>query len=878
MKRDHDTMADWDGGEDLNDTNDNEDSDDGVDTSVIPPYDAKQEMLPDSPVFTPEFAKLTQDIKDLVQTLRGPLEESGYSDRVVEGLLQEIENRTQSNYPEEVKIALIGDMRAGKSSVINSVLSTGMIARQGDSGGSCTWVVSEYGGLLPWQNKLYAAEVEFFPQHERHTIIAGLLADYYRASPKDIDPCDGPKDVDQGIEDHAIMKTTTTAFRAIFNEHKEFATISATHDFLATAQSEDDEAILETLCDWADDLFNKSIGGDTGVRAQSSTAQNLLWDLAPYMYTLEERDGEPIVSLWPFVSHIKFGLDNELLKRNISILDMPGLSDSDKTRVKNAVNHMRRCTHYMIIADVSRCKDDKFIREHLAKGYTTRGPNRTILVLTHADTIDDASEVSGTSKDFQALDRLRAEMKVLDKKRMEIAAKIKAAKGLEKYEYMEAKDAVSLQIRQKRAKHEEQRIGMRSRSVMKEMQSLYRELTDDPFPLAIFAVGNLAYKKHQAGYSLEDPNPPSLSVEGTMIPALRQHLLMAPAEAKMNETRHMVDTQLSALISCFNLYVRKTHMARKGEVQKIVTAPRTAVVGLIEKALVNLNKAHEVAILEPLREMEDNWVEEARILCKAWAKMYSTGQHLQFLKREGIKAGKGKGASGISWNSESISLASGESRQMFSDFIQVIDQIPKEITRGINGMVNQMIHGIRSDPQVTLMALQPFLDYLYIEKGNISPTVTKHMRTLRRETGMIQMHVQSESSDNEIVQAMVPVYAEAREIKGRFGKPPARLLNFEKNVTKRGEGVWARAQDMLRAELEEMTAKQMRELKIAVRIFFKDIEEKFNILCSDKETEEEAEVQLRETLGNVLVVAKEKLENELRPAALLLFGQGEAAE
>ncbi|KAK5727636.1 hypothetical protein LTR17_012596 [Elasticomyces elasticus] len=878
MKRDHDTMADGAGGEDLNDTTDNDDGEDGVDTSAVPPYDAKQETLPDSPVFTPEFAKLTQGIKDLVQSLRGPLEDSEYSDRVVEGLLQEVENRTQSNYPEEVRIALIGDMKAGKSSVINSILSTGMIARQGDTGGSCAWVVSQYGAMLPWQSRAFGAEVYFFAQHERHAIIAALLADYYRASPKDADLADGPKDSDQTVEDHAIMRTTTTAFRAIFNDHKEFATLSAANDFLSTAQSEDDEAILETLCDWVDDLFNKGQGGDSFVKAQSSTTQNLLWELAPFMYTLEERDGEPIISLWPFVSHIKFGLDNELLKRSIILTDLPGLSDSNKTRVTNAVNELRQCTHTMLVAEVGRASDDKFIREHLAKGYATRGPGRTILVLTHADTIDDESEVRGTAKDHQTLDRLRSEMKALERKKQEMAAKIKSAKGLEKYEIMEAKEAIVLQIRQKQAKHQEQRIHMRSKSVIKEMESLYRELTDDPFPLPVFAVGNLAYKKHQAGYSLDSPNPPSLSVEGTMIPALRQHLLMAPAEAKMNETRHLIDTQLSALLGCFNLYVKKTHMARKGEVQKIVRAPQVKFVGLIEGALVKLNKAHEMAILEPLREMEDNWVEEARLLCKTWAKMYSTGQHLQFLKKEGIKAGKGKGASAISWNSELINLTSAEIRHMFSDFIHVIDQVPKEITRGINGLVNQMIHGIRSDPQVTLMALQPFLDYLYVEKGNISPAVTRQIRTLRRETGTIQMRAQSESVDNHVVQAMTPVYNEAKEIKGKFGKPPARLLNFEKNVTKRGEGVWARAHDSLRTELEEMTAKQMRELKIAVQIYFKDIEEKFNILCSDKETEEEEEVQLRETLEKVLVVAREKLENELRPAALLLFGQAEAAE
>lgn len=33
------------------------------------------------------------------------------------------------------------------------------------------------------------------------------------------------------------------------------------------------------------------------------------------------------------------------------------------------------------------------------------------------------------------------------------------------------------------------------------------------------------------------------------------------------------------------------------------------------------------------------------------------------------------------------------------------------------------------------MALQPFVDYLFAEKGNIGPMIDKVMRSLRRENG-----------------------------------------------------------------------------------------------------------------------------------------------
>lgn len=140
------------------------------------------------------------------------------------------------------------------------------------------------------------------------------------------------------------------------------------------------------------------------------------------------------------------------------------------------------------------------------------------------------------------------------------------------------------------------------------------------------------------------------------------------------------------------------------------------------------------------------------------------------------------------------------------------------------------------------------------------------------------MRTQSESIDNHIVQAMLPVYAEAREVKGKAGTPRDRLLNFERNVTRRGTGVWMRAHDSLRDELEGLTKKQMRELKISIEIFFKDIEDKFEMLCSDKTEETQEEVELREKLEKVLVLAREKLDCEVRPIAARLFGEVQRSE
>ncbi|KAK4889882.1 hypothetical protein LTR27_011395 [Elasticomyces elasticus] len=848
IKRDHDAMlADTDHDGDNNPRNADESTevdDNEDDDAVIPPYDANQEALPASPIFKPEFDELKRSIDEVVQMLRSPIEDSKYTDGVVEGLMQEITNRTKSDSPEEVRIALVGDIKAGKSSVINSVLSIGMIARQN-------------------QRDAYAAEVHFFDQDARHALVRALFADYFRASPKDDDLVDESKDGDQTVEDYAVMETTRTAFKALFNDHKEFATDANAKHFLATAQTEDDEELLDTLCEWADEAMDRVLGGDTYITVQASTPQDLLWDLAPYLYSVEEWAGAAMVSPWPFVSRIKFGLDNKLLKAGILLTDLPGLSDSNRIRLTNATNHLRQCSHTIVCAEIGRADDDQFIRSHLVKGWTTRGSGRTILVLTHADSLDAWNEPKGTTKDYQVLESLAADIIELEALMTETANKLRTAKGPRRYQLMDTRETAATKLRRVQAQHEERRIGMRSRMVVKKMQGLYAELTLH----SVYCVSNAAYKKHQAGFSLHDANPPNLTVEGTMIPALRRQLFLAPADAKINEQRHMVNMRLPGLLSCFSLFVNKTHMARKVEVQKIVRAPQLTVAETIGKIRFRLDMDINYTILEPFRASEDDWVEEARNHCQQWADTYSSTPHLNFLKNNGFKRGKGKSAASTSWNAELISIKSSEIRSWFKDFGLILDQVLRDITNSTKALMSSIISGVRNDPQVTIMALQPFIDFLLAERSNVAPAVDKVMRGMRRETGNIMCRAMLDSSDSYIDAAMLSIYAEAREIKRKKGTPKQRLQNFEMNVTRRGTGVWMRAHDMLRNDLMSMTAKHMQEVKDVAKAFFEGIERKFDMLCSDKESDNADELQLRAKLKVALVQAPEKLETEVRPAA-----------
>ena len=109
MKRTHDDMV----ADDSNVVNSGEEDSAEDGTDKVAPYDAKQEKLPASPVFTPEFEQLNDSIQKLLKLLSEPLTESSYRNPVICGLLEEIKIRTKGDFPEHVRIALIGSMKSG---------------------------------------------------------------------------------------------------------------------------------------------------------------------------------------------------------------------------------------------------------------------------------------------------------------------------------------------------------------------------------------------------------------------------------------------------------------------------------------------------------------------------------------------------------------------------------------------------------------------------------------------------------------------------------------------------------------------------------------------------------------------------------------------
>lgn len=100
------------------------------DDDVVAGHDASTEFTPKCPIYHPSYMVVKAKLAKMIELLQGPLEQSTYTDPNVEGLKLLLRERSKARFPDEVRIALVGDMASGKSSLINSLLSVGILARK----------------------------------------------------------------------------------------------------------------------------------------------------------------------------------------------------------------------------------------------------------------------------------------------------------------------------------------------------------------------------------------------------------------------------------------------------------------------------------------------------------------------------------------------------------------------------------------------------------------------------------------------------------------------------------------------------------------------------------------------------------------------------
>lgn len=87
-----------------------------IDELFTEPYDCNDtnnEERPDSVVYKDVFRNLQKLNRTAASTLREPLDNYSLQNNTTKSLIKEIAKRTKEDFPDQVKFAIVGDMKAG---------------------------------------------------------------------------------------------------------------------------------------------------------------------------------------------------------------------------------------------------------------------------------------------------------------------------------------------------------------------------------------------------------------------------------------------------------------------------------------------------------------------------------------------------------------------------------------------------------------------------------------------------------------------------------------------------------------------------------------------------------------------------------------------
>lgn len=621
---------------------------------------------------------------------------------------------------------------------------------QGDGGDSCTWVVQRYMKMFQGQSSPFAAKVRFFDSRQIREVISSLLAKYYRAVSKadyDVDDEDNMADnEDSYVESFGEMQDTVAAFTAMFCDRDGFESVSATRKYLKQLRSENDERVLNTLVGWAEELVQAHLCDKDVVTFESATAEQLVFTkLQAYTYHVGT-NGVGIPEPWPLVAVIDFGLDHPLLNEGIIFVDSPGLSDANTSRAQNAIQHHRECSHKIAVAEVGRAESDAALRLNLASGYRTKGSGSTILVLTHGDTIDPETEVTGTPAERTTVGRLNATLKSLRSENQKTRQARLLASLEDRDDYDDQLRAIATEMKDIQSERDCCRLNMRNRKVVSKMQELYKGLTGDPRLLPTFAVGNQVYQQYQTGFTADEK--PYMSVKQTNIPDLRHRLYMMPIEGKLNETLHFVEVQLPNLVHSVELYCSQIYLARKAEMEAIILEPKTRLREVVHAAFDNLKETLSESLLEPMKSREQDWISDAHNVCTPWADEYNG--NLTLIRNEGFRHGR-KGKAEVNWNLELTAIGCDWIEEYLEDVQEkwktwggwlvvelqrlcmgTRDRIKSESLAELPYATDTYLH-FADDRQFYTMALNPFLDSFGLKSRTFSKKIDWHAKRFDRD-------------------------------------------------------------------------------------------------------------------------------------------------
>ncbi|KAL8829118.1 MAG: hypothetical protein Q9170_006308 [Blastenia crenularia] len=742
------------------------------------PYVSSVETLPKMAAFHPSFAKVEGYHEHLLDVAARTLETSNYHDSFTDCLLENIKDRRTIKYPEAQVVGVVGDSGVGliilgKSSLINAILDTPDLALTGATGAACTCVITEFRQALPAQTTAFNAEIVLFDQERVKSMLKAHLQDYWHGNMEDKEEFDP-----DALEAARIQSDTAIeVFRTLFADRYWFQDEARMHTYLGAMSSPSDTAILARLLHWTEELVHTCGATNRSICRSAETASNLSERIEPFVKVGVNSELINSPSVWPIVKVVRIGLKAPLLKAGLIVADLPGLSDTNRTRTRITNEYIHSCDFLCLVAPIARVQTDNLVDKRIYDYRQKFGTKVALDVPSNAKP-QDFSAKPQASWEHQQLSRTYEDM---GRRKTELSIKKRTANGKEKATLSQELNDISLRRKICHTFLKESVVTMRNRKVESVMATKYCKTDTASESLKVWCVSSTDYQVNTRGY--DDEQIP-MSVNATGIPRLRAFLLRMPAEQKLEVLKMYSQAHLPSLIRSIDMWTVQSNDIRRNELREVAAKPRKEIRWPTYRAWCN-HRGHHSTRKYP------NW----------------------------------------DWNLEFLQPVLKDVQTPWQTFDKSCDDASQHCFVALAKLLDGIREGLSSMDDVTVVPAESFLKSLAPKKLQLRGEIRVFFTKIQK-FGRLNV-VTSDTDASYLVQALDPVYESCTREKGRHAHSIHRP-RASGNVNQRalGSGSHGRRVAMLQNAMHQ--GKPFAKMELGIKsVMESDLDERIRKLIKE---------------------------------------------
>ncbi|KAI7282052.1 hypothetical protein KC345_g3762 [Hortaea werneckii] len=841
-------------------------------TNRTPPYNDEWEKESSRLAVDQEcFGKaesLVPVICDVVTAKADALRSKGYNDEEIVNIVKKLKDLrfVDKSYPRSKPTGCLGVTAAGKSTLMNCLISQENIAAECDEGESGTSVIQELVMAEVDQIEKFKAVVYYHPNRKIEAFVKRhfqTIHDFQNLDTEDLD-------TDEYSAWQADYETALTFFYTLLCERDEFMSADATLAYLNSATSRDDDVMLGQLSTWILEYLSSLKGGEGATVVQANTMREVNRELAKFKGPAKTgNDGPRSASPWPLVRIIKTQLRARILSEGAVLADLPGLSDTNKLRVQATRDYIKNCDTVIIVHPILRIQSQDTVWKEVHECIRNGKQGNLIIVCTKVDDIKHSRERDVSSEDRKALEKLRKEADNLAAEIAELEDKLQDAEENEDADYRSINrrlKATKTMRAGKEAEWREENIAIRNRRNIDAIQAGFRKAVNDPdATVPVFCVSNTIYQQHMKGF--DNDNPPDLTVEATGIPDLRKHLFKIPAIRKHRALQKLGQRTLPRVLLALEMQCCKTRLERKQDIECKVVKPLNDFKDELHTLRALLKRNYEAAIQKTLQAHESEWYEAAKALHVRWIK-YKYAKYFAFCRHNGNWKDPSK--NDVQWNGQITDVIADDMMASFNEVKEAFDEIRDDFKHKLDVLLTELDTDLHDSPQLMGMNLDSLHKVIALTQAAVDDKANKLFRKLDININNFRYNATSiEPTTSYVGSSMQVAYDNCKACKG------AGVFNSIKHIISQKltgpKNVFLDVQGKAIADFEDYVDSWITIVDNKIGAEFQAVMDDFNGRFVDVEEEDETKHgfrnELLQTVQKALAMADTELKAELDACA-----------